>query len=1751
MKTVVNLISVKSMAILIFALSFGSLNGQTKSVNPKSDYLMCSGTNATTDIIGTFYDSGGETGNYSNGENCTFLINPGCAFSITLSFNSFQLEGCCDYFKVYDGSDNTGELLLNTSGSTIPDPVIANSGAMFITFSSDGSAVYSGWKAVWTSVVPTTPPIADFSVSTTIPLFNSEVQFTDLTTNMPNGWDWDFGDGHSSNLQYPVHAFQQAGLHTITLISDNCFSTDTVSHELTVSEPPVISISPGSIIETIDDCNDSISNPLTISNNGTGPLEFNLTASNATKNTVELLALTYGVDYYQEYQNTLNAINQHFTDYNLSEINTTNPTVLANELDGKQVLLIADQENGSSSVWMGFSPVLQEFVNNGGVVIFCGTENYPCITNSGLFNISTVTYPYYSTLTVVDGTHPITEGLPSTFQSVDATFAAYINNQDATMLVAYSSSYQVVSYREIGSGVAIYIAFDYYSFDYNSSKIIANAVEFGGDISSIGDWFSFSPESGLVNPGDSIIVDVSFNAQGLVNDIYEKNLNIESNASPQITIPCSYVLLGSPEVCVSNNPLEFGEIMVGADSTQEFYICNSGCAQLVISNMVASSNAWSIMPLTMSIAPFQQATVTVNFHPSSITQYDDTLFIYSNDSLKMLSLVGTGIGAPSITLSDDEIEVVIPDCDGIHNFPLTIYNNGDNLLDFQITGGSETIYDSISAQNYFVSGASTSHNFTQVPLYTDTLNITVTLNGDYDGPNEYATLFIESSFSEQIDDGNPNNGSNIVKEYLFYGSELSDWLNDGALEVLIQNSYEVDQGMGGIDLHQVQVSCKGSQWLSFEPASGTVAIDDSLVTNIMFNSLGMTSGSYPSLCHILTNDPLNESVPFLVSMEILGAPEISLSANCLSFGDVMAFTTVTDSVNIINTGCAPLIISEISNVLAEFEIDIESTEIDPFSSEMIVISFSPTTFESFTDTITILNNDSTVKICLSGAGFEGPIISANPTSLEYSLQACGDNTTDILTISNSGGTDLNFEIVFSNTKSSLEMLALTYGVDYNNEYQNTLNAINEYYTDYNLTEINTTNPTELQNALVGKNLLLIAEQENGSPYVFEGFNPILQSFVNDGGYVIFCGTGNYSCATASGLFDISDAWSPYYLLEVLDNTHPITLGLPDYFSPSEYTYASYINNSDRTVLVRDSDSNYDVVCYREIGLGYAIFIAFDYSTYTDEAARIIGQAAEFSNTNVNPDWLIFNELSGTVAPGGSNDLIITVNSEGLEGGVHETVININSNDPQTPVLIVPASLEVDYNLCSGFSYEIYGCSGHVQFNDETINTPTSWLWNFGDGETSTSINPTHTYTSTGSFQVSLTVTNSYGTDVTVQNVEITENFGPISANCYPEPLNGYNFSGISNVSFANIDNSSEGSNAGFEDFTCIGFANVIQGVSYNMSVTTLSEETVRVWIDFDNSGSFEPEEMMMNSANGYSHSSEIEIPQECVFNIGLRMRVGSDYYSQPEPCVDPYYGQHEDYTIILQSNTLPPVASINHNIIDECNGIVQFTDGSGNIPTSWLWEFGDGGTSADQNPLHIYTTAGMYTVTLVASNIFGADTVTSGILVNSLYPEMEITGEFLEDEPMYFSNNTPGAISWLWNFGDGYSSSLQNPEHVYTNHGIYQVILIVTNGVLCQKSIFETIEIDEVIGINSLSYRGLIVFPNPSNGKFTIQSSQPSDEINVTVMSISGTKVYQGKIYSSGKAIKEDLNLQYLDQGIYLLKLYDNKNCAVHKLIIE
>ncbi|HKM24197.1 MAG TPA: PKD domain-containing protein, partial [Corynebacterium sp.] len=126
--------------------------------------------------------------------------------------------------------------------------------------------------------------------------------------------------------------------------------------------------------------------------------------------------------------------------------------------------------------------------------------------------------------------------------------------------------------------------------------------------------------------------------------------------------------------------------------------------------------------------------------------------------------------------------------------------------------------------------------------------------------------------------------------------------------------------------------------------------------------------------------------------------------------------------------------------------------------------------------------------------------------------------------------------------------------------------------------------------------------------------------------------------------------------------------------------------------------------------------------------------------------------------------------------------------------------------------------------------------------------------------------------------------------------------------------------------------------------------------------------------------------------------------------------------------------------------IVQFTDLSTGGPTSWLWTFGDGNTSAAQNPVHTYTTAGTYSVNLTATNEYGSDYELKTDYITVYGP---VTAQFtatptagIAPLTVQFTDLSGGRpTSWAWTFGDGGTSSEQNPQHTYTTAGTHTVTL--------------------------------------------------------------------------------------------------------------
>lgn len=133
---------------------------------------------------------------------------------------------------------------------------------------------------------------------------------------------------------------------------------------------------------------------------------------------------------------------------------------------------------------------------------------------------------------------------------------------------------------------------------------------------------------------------------------------------------------------------------------------------------------------------------------------------------------------------------------------------------------------------------------------------------------------------------------------------------------------------------------------------------------------------------------------------------------------------------------------------------------------------------------------------------------------------------------------------------------------------------------------------------------------------------------------------------------------------------------------------------------------------------------------------------------------------------------------------------------------------------------------------------------------------------------------------------------------------------------------------------------------------------------------------------------------------------------------------------------------------------VRFTDRSTGSPDGWFWDFGDGTSSLMENPVHVYSSPGTFTVRLNASNRWGSNTESKFYSITVHPAAQQPTALFTANRPspgqpytvQFFDRSTGPPSSWSWNFGDGGTSDQQNPFHTYPGPGTFTVTLEVANS---------------------------------------------------------------------------------------------------------
>ena len=196
-------------------------------------------------------------------------------------------------------------------------------------------------------------------------------------------------------------------------------------------------------------------------------------------------------------------------------------------------------------------------------------------------------------------------------------------------------------------------------------------------------------------------------------------------------------------------------------------------------------------------------------------------------------------------------------------------------------------------------------------------------------------------------------------------------------------------------------------------------------------------------------------------------------------------------------------------------------------------------------------------------------------------------------------------------------------------------------------------------------------------------------------------------------------------------------------------------------------------------------------------------------------------------------------------------------------------------------------------------------------------------------------------------------------------------------------------------------------------------------------------------------------------------------------------GCKEDDTPMPEPTPDPkPVAAFHMTkteaLVDE---VIQFTNASQHA-TSFIWDFGDGNTSSEANPEHTYGDAGNYTVKLKAKGAGGEDESTQTIKIAYPAPQASFsmnktTAEVGEE--ITFTNTSQNAESFSWDFGDGSTTTQENPTHSFSSKGSYTITLTVT-GAGGSSTTSKTIEITTL----------------PLTGKWTGSGSNASNTVNVT-----------------------------------------------------
>ncbi len=486
-------------------------------------------------------------------------------------------------------------------------------------------------------------------------------------------------------------------------------------------------------------------------------------------------------------------------------------------------------------------------------------------------------------------------------------------------------------------------------------------------------------------------------------------------------------------------------------------------------------------------------------------------------------------------------------------------------------------------------------------------------------------------------------------------------------------------------------------------------------------------------------------------------------------------------------------------------------------------------------------------------------------------------------------------------------------------------------------------------------------------------------------------------------------------------------------------------------------------------------------------------------------------------------------------------------------LILNIPIDIDPLPRAAFSFA--NTNNTVSFNNQSTDSD-AFLWDFGDGSTSSSANPGHTYDSLGDYEVRLIAFNDCGQDTIIQSIRINNapaagfeieregDCAPIQFRLIDRSIGlidtvYYEFVGPKVVPVEEENGLYEVMEAGELFITMVvenelGRDEVTQSLQLaGFPVADFSSFMDDLTVTFTDESS-DADAVLWDFGDGsqsqdrnpvYAYAEE----GEYVVSLIVRNGCGEDTLMRNITVGSPLVAK---FTALNSFGCAPHLVQFRNRSTGNINAI------------NWSFPGGSPASSTEMEPQVIYTNPGVYPVTLTVEGPLGTNSVTIEDFIRIVdFPDADFSYE-VDGFQVRFTNLSMNAESYRWDFGDGSTSTAENPVHTYSRGGLFTVTLNASIAT-CGNSVTMNIPVMLSEVEDAFSSPDLKVFPNPARGVLFIETNQLDlFPIQLELISARGQLLERLEMSSS-----RQIDISRYPAGLYYLRLRNAERQWIGKLV--